>query len=151
MITLCQERHNSTTMATSPCSRPFPIFSPFQRTNGSCLACPHSAATETCFLLLEGVWPELLLQELSGKTELYVHFPMAHSPDTEKSLDWFTCRLELLHVLEYGSAASPKSLSCSQLRLPRSRAKHHGSGVSAQFWSEESLLGSAPTMPDALQ
>lgn len=28
------------------------------------------------FLLLEGVWPELLLQELSGKTELYVHFPM---------------------------------------------------------------------------
>lgn len=87
LITLCQERqlyHQGHFSPTAPST-----FSPFWRTSGSCLACPHSEAIDTCFLLLEGVWPELFLQELSGKTKLYVHFPVEHSPDTEKSLDWF--------------------------------------------------------------
>lgn len=146
-ITLHWERqfyHHGHLSPTAPSSRPFSTFSPFSRTSGSCLACPHSAATDTCFLLLEGVWPELLQQELSGKTELYVHFP-CNTALTQKNhlIGSSTYWLEFLHVLEYGSAASsmqhssPKGLSCSQMRLPRSQEKHQGSGVSAQFWSEE--------------
>lgn len=136
LITLCQERqfyHHGHFSPTASSSKPFSTFSPFWRTSGSCLACPHSAATDTCFLLLEGVWPELFLQELSGKTELNVHF-QRNTALTQKNLliGSSTYWLKFLHMLESGSAASstqhssPKGLSCSPLRLPRSRAKHHG-------------------------
>lgn len=144
----CVGRGNSTTMATSPPLPPppghFPLSPLFRGPVGPVLPVTTLQLQTFAFCC----WKERG-QSCSCRNRLGRHSCMfisqCNTALTQKNhlIGSSSYWLEFLHVLECGSAASstkhstPKGLSCSQMRLPRSQAKHHGSGVSARFWSEE--------------
>lgn len=130
LMTLCQ-RGNSTTMATSPPLPPppghFPLSPVFGGPMGPVLPVPTLQLQTLAFCCWRKCGQSCSCRNCLGRQSCMVT-SQCNTALTQRNLliGSSTSWLEFLHVLEYGSAASPtqhsfpKGLSCSQLRLPRS-------------------------------